>query len=477
MTRGPRSSIGAAPVEMPAPQGEAARHGARVVALLHERLAAAGGWLDFATYMSLVLYAPGLGYYSAGAAKFGAAGDFVTAPEISGLYAQVLAAGFPPLFAAAGARRVLEFGPGTGRFAGVALRELAARGELPDEYLLLEVGADLRARQPECVRELAGAAAARARWIDALPERFDGVVFGNEVLDALPCERFVMQGGEPWRLGVVAVRDAVMAGADASAAHGAASGAPDAVNGAAEAASDESATRGAAGTVSGTVGAASGAAWAASAAGEPATGPAFAWQARRADGSRDGDEAFVAALEARLPPALRESLPEGYVGELQPAIGPWIGALGALLGRGAVLLADYGLPRRHYYHPQRRGGSLRAHYRHRAHDDPFLYPGLADLSVWVDFTAVAEAATAAGLEVAGFATQAAVLLGGGIEARLAAAFADADEVTRARLAHGARQLLLPGEMGESVKLMLLTRGIGAGAVPEGFRLQDLRGSL
>ena len=395
---------------MPAPQGEAARHGARVAALLHERLATAGGWLDFATYMSLVLYAPGLGYYSAGAAKFGVAGDFVTAPEISGLYAQVLAAGFPPLFAAAGARRVLEFGPGTGRFAGVALRELAACGELPDEYLLLEVGADLRARQPECVRELAGAAAARARWIDALPERFDGVVFGNEVLDALPCERFVMQGGEPWRLGVVAA-------------------------------------------------------------------PTFTWQARHADGSRDGDEAFVAALEARLPPALRESLPEGYVGELQPAIGPWIGALGALLGRGAVLLADYGLPRRHYYHPQRHGGSLRAHYRHRAHDDPFLYPGLTDLSVWVDFTAVAEAATAAGLEVAGFATQAAVLLGGGIEARLAAAFADADEVTRARLAHGARQLLLPGEMGESVKLMLLTRGIGAEAVPEGFRLQDLRGSL
>ncbi|MCC6172873.1 MAG: SAM-dependent methyltransferase [Gammaproteobacteria bacterium] len=404
---------------MPAPQGEAARHGARVVALLHERLAAAGGWLDFATYMSLVLYAPGLGYYSAGAAKFGAAGDFVTAPEISELYAQVLAAGFPPLFAAAGARRVLEFGPGTGRFAGVALRELAARGELPDEYLLLEIGADLRARQPECVRELAGAAAARARWLDALPERFDGVVFGNEVLDALPCERFVMQGGEPWRLGVVAARDA----------------------------------------------------------GESTTGPAFAWQARRADGSRDGDEAFVAALANRLPPALRESLPEGYVGELQPAIERWIGALGALLGRGAVLLADYGLPRRHYYHPQRRGGSLRAHYRHRAHDDPFLYPGLTDLSVWVDFTAVAEAADAAGLEVAGFSTQAAVLLGGGIEARLAAAFADADEVTRARLAHGARQLLLPGEMGESVKLMLLTRGIDAEAVPAGFRLQDLRGSL
>ncbi|MCU0761255.1 MAG: SAM-dependent methyltransferase [Steroidobacteraceae bacterium] len=424
MTRGHRTSIGTAPLALPAPEGAALAHLARVEALLRERIAAAGGWLDFAQYMSLALYAPGLGYYSAGAAKFGPAGDFVTAPEISDLFAQVLADALPPLFAAAGARRVLELGPGTGRFAGTVLRELEAAGAAPEEYLLLEVGADLRARQPARVRELAGATAARARWLDTLPPRFDGVVFGNEVLDALPCERFVMRGGEPWRLGVVPT-------------------AADAIPGAA-----------------------------------PAAGAAaFAWHARRVDGSRAGDDAFVATLARCLPPVLREALPEGYVGEFQPSIGSWIGALGATLGRGALLLADYGLPRAHYYHPQRGAGSLRAHYRHRAHDDPFLYPGLTDLSTWVDFTAVAEAAQAAGLEVAGFATQAAVLLGGGVEARLAAAMQGADERARARLAHGARQLLLPGEMGESVKLMLLTRGVGADAVPAGFRLRDLRDSL
>jgi SAM-dependent MidA family methyltransferase len=422
MTRGHRTSIGPAPLALPAPAGEARTHLARVEAMLRERLAAAGGWLDFARYMALALYAPGLGYYSAGAAKFGPAGDFVTAPEVSELFAQVLADAFPPLFAAAGARRVLELGPGTGRFAGTLLRELDAAGEAPAEYLLLEVGADLRARQPAQVRELAGAAAARARWLDALPPRLDGVVFANEVLDALPCERFVVRDGEPWRLGVVAV--------DASAS-----------------------------------------------AGDGVDAAAFAWQPRRADGSREGDDEFVAALAHCLPPGLRAALADGYVGEFQPSIGPWVGALGAMLGRGALLLADYGLPRAQYYHPQRGAGSLRAHYRHRAHDDPFVYPGLTDLSAWVDFTAVAEAADAAGLEVAGFATQAAVLLGGGVEARLAAAMQGADEAQRARLAHGARQLLLPGEMGESVKLMLLTRGVGSDAVPAGFRLRDLRDSL
>jgi SAM-dependent MidA family methyltransferase len=410
--------LGPAPLELPEPDAAAATQVESVAAVIRARLEAAGGWIDFAQYMALALYAPGLGYYSAGAAKFGRDGDFVTAPEISDLFAAVLAGQFASLLEACGAhgeaapaRGILEFGPGTGRFAGGVLRELAARGALPEAYLLLEVGADLRERQPARVRELAGEAASRAQWLDALPGRFEGVVFANEVLDALPCERFTLRAGVLHRLGVGLQPDG-----------------------------------------------------------------RFGWRERVPDGMHQGDEAFVATLDARLPAAQREALPDGYTGEFQPAIGPWIAAVGAMLGRGAMVLADYGLPRRHYYHPQRASGTLRCHYRHRAHDDPFVYPGLTDLSTWVDFTAVAEAADAAGLEVAGFATQAAVLLGGGIEARLAAAFDGADERSRAVLARGARQLLLPGEMGESVKLMLLTRGIDATAA-DAFALQDLRGSL
>jgi SAM-dependent MidA family methyltransferase len=439
MTRDPRSSIGptsgadaagraggagAGGFGLPVPDEAAATQVEAVAGAIRARLEAGGGWIDFAQYMSLALYAPGLGYYSAGAAKFGRDGDFVTAPEISDLFAEVLAGQFAALLAECGAagaeaereapaRGLLELGPGTGRFAGTVLRDLAARGALPESYLLLEVGADLRERQPGRVRAIAGAAAARAHWLSALPSRFEGVVFGNEVLDALPCERFTLRDGVLHRLGVGL-------GADGR----------------------------------------------------------FGWRERVPDGSREGDDGFVATLEARLPPALREELPDGYTGEFQPAIGPWIAALGALLARGAVLLADYGLPRRQYYHPQRASGTLRCHYRHRSHDDPFVYPGLTDLSAWVDFTAVAEAADAAGLEVAGFATQAAVLLGGGIEARLATALerAGPDAMARATLARGARQLLMPGEMGESVKLMLLTRGIDAAAA-DAFRLQDLRRSL
>jgi SAM-dependent MidA family methyltransferase len=128
-----------------------------------------------------------------------------------------------------------------------------------------------------------------------------------------------------------------------------------------------------------------------------------------------------------------------------------------------LLLFDYGLGRGELYHASRSAGTLRCHYRHRAHDDPFLYPGLTDITHWVDFTRAAEAASDAGLEVAGYCTQAAFLLAGGLEQELAQAVADAASP---------RRLLLPGEMGETFKALLLTRGEATGW--SGFALQDLR---
>jgi len=151
---------------------------------------------------------------------------------------------------------------------------------------------------------------------------------------------------------------------------------------------------------------------------------------------------------------------------------PWIASLGACLERGLILLFDYGLPRSHYYHPQRMSGTLRAHFKQRAHDDPYINLGVQDITAWVDFTRVAEAALAAGLETSGFCTQAAFLLATGIE-RLVA---EADGIVeQTRRAGEARRLLLPGEMGEAFKVMALTRDYGAS--PGGFALQDLRHSL
>ena len=169
---------------------------------------------------------------------------------------------------------------------------------------------------------------------------------------------------------------------------------------------------------------------------------------------------------------LPQPLPVGYQSEVCLRITPWIATLADTLGRGLLLICDYGLPRRHYYHPQRARGTLRCHYRQLAHDDPYLNLGVQDITAWVDFTRVAEAGISAGLELAGFATQAAVLLALGLEELVAAA---GDGIARARLAGEARRLVLPEEMGESFKMMAFTRALDGPLA--GFALQDLRDLL
>ena len=162
----------------------------------------------------------------------------------------------------------------------------------------------------------------------------------------------------------------------------------------------------------------------------------------------------------------------GYASELCTRVGPWIAEMTRSLASGVALFIDYGLPRHEYYHAERSTGTLRCHYRQRAHDDPFAHPGMEDITAWVDFTRVAEAADAASLDVLGFATQAALLLGLGIEEEIMSA---QDETTRIRRASEARQLLMPHEMGERFKAIALGRNFSAPLAA--FAHQDLRRSL
>jgi SAM-dependent MidA family methyltransferase len=147
------------------------------------------------------------------------------------------------------------------------------------------------------------------------------------------------------------------------------------------------------------------------------------------------------------------------VSEVCLAFQPWIASLAVQLETGVAFLIDYGLPRAHLYHPDRSTGTLRCHFRHRAHNDPFINVGLQDITAWVDFTRVAESADSAGLEVLGFASQAAFLIGAGIESLLSTEMnlAGDDIRQQATLAGEARRLLLPGEMGEIFKVIALGR--------------------
>ena len=375
---------------LPALSPDEERHSRAAAELIRERIRAEGGWISFADFMEMALYAPGLGYYSAGAVKLGISGDFVTAPEISDLFSRCVARQCADVLAATGGD-ILELGAGTGRMAACVLNSLAEIGVLPDKYAILEVSADLADRQRARLGELPKELRDRVIWLDRLPAApMRGIVLANEVLDALPVQRFVVRAGHARELGVVL--------ADAG----------------------------------------------------------FAWQA--------------SSTEISDIPA--EDLPDGYISEVCSRIDPWIAGVSQCLSQGALLLFDYGLPRAHYYHPQRADGTLRCYFKQRAHDNPFINVGVQDITAWVDFTRVADAGLAAGLEVAGFVTQAAFLLGTGIEAMTMEV---EDVALRARLAGEARRLLMPGEMGESFKVMALCRDLD---VPlRGFAYQDLRRSL
>jgi len=380
------------------------QHSSAVVAVLREAIAAAGGWLSFERFMDLALYAPGLGYYSAGSAKLGSGGDFVTAPEVSDLFSRCVARQVAEVLSVTGGE-ILELGAGTGRMAATVLESLAAEGVLPARYSILEVSGDLAQRQRERMRSLPANLRERVVWLERLPERpIRGVVLANEVLDALPCQRFVVAG----------------AGVDTPILE----------------------------------------------LGVSLDGDRFV------ERTAPPDEALARACEA-LMSELPQPLSPGYTSEVCLRLEPWLASVGDCLQRGLILLFDYGLPRSHYYHPQRVSGTLRCHFKQRAHDDPYINVGVQDITAWVDFTRVAEAAVASGLEVTGFSTQAAFLLATGIERLVASVPGDIVEQTR--LAGEARRLLMPGEMGEAFKAMALTRDYDTALT--GFTVQDLRHSL
>jgi SAM-dependent MidA family methyltransferase len=187
----------------PAPD-PAQAHRAALEALIGGAIDEAGGWLPFDRYMEHALFAPGLGYYVAGAAKFGPEGDFVTAPEISPLFARCLASAWRELLAALGRGDILELGAGSGALAAELLATLAARGPLPERYLILEPSPELAERQRTLIAQRVPEHLERCQWLSRLPERINGVVLANEVLDAMPVSRFrISQTGAAEEIGVV----------------------------------------------------------------------------------------------------------------------------------------------------------------------------------------------------------------------------------------------------------------------------------
>lgn len=373
---------------LPAPSAE----DMAVSRALSERIAeeiAANGPMPFSRFMQLALYEPRYGYYMAGRHKFGPAGDFVTAPEISPLFSQCLAAQCAEVLRDIPQGDILEIGGGSGVMAADTLRHLECLDCLPETYYLLELSGELRERQRRTLFDRAPHLLPRVEWLDSLEDRsFRGVVLANEVLDAMPVERFckTAAGLEGLRVD-----------------------------------------------------------W-------DADSERFRW----APGPPDAElRAAVQTIETDL----GFELPDNYCSELNPNLGPWFNTLSDCLAQGVMLLIDYGYPRREFFSAERAMGTLMCHYRHHAHGDPLQRVGLQDITAHVDFTAVAEAASAAGFTVAGYGGQADFLLACGIDRLLQTQTEsrDATEVERLRAIQGFKTLMLPSEMGERFKVMAVTK--------------------
>jgi SAM-dependent MidA family methyltransferase len=384
---------------LPLPAADARAVSDALLEKLHSRIDQDGGCISFDAFMAAALYEPGLGYYSNGLMPFGEQGDFVTAPESGRLFGRCLARCIASALEQLEQGVVMELGAGSGVLAVDLLAELKELGALPARYYILERSAAMRALQerrlntqlPECMQRL--------EWLDSLPEDpISGVVFGNEVADALPVKRFRWHEGQVSELGVGRQNKQLSVC------------------------------------------------------------------------ERCGDD-----VQRHVQQLARNGHWAGdYQSEYCPTLPAWINSLTDVLAQGLLLFIDYGYGRAEYYHPQRSMGTLMCHYRHHAHHDPFWLPGLQDMTAFVDFTAIAEAASAAGMQLEGFASQARFLVDCGID-QLMAEIDTANTRQFLQLSNEAKRLMLPGEMGERFKVIGFSRKLLQSV--KGFGSQDLRSRL
>ena len=371
-------------LELPQPDEASAAHSRRVAEHICQCIEEAGGSISFAEFMQHALYAPGLGYYVSGTTKFGVDGDFVTAPEVSPLFGQVLARQTAAVLEQMDDGQIFELGAGSGVLAATILKKLSMLNSLPERYYVLEVSADLKQRQQEYLSSAVPDLAARVEWLSELPVEFSGVIVANEVADALPVERFTKIGGQLRQIRVVAENGQ------------------------------------------------------------------FHWQ------QNDVPDLLGDAID-NLEKKIDRPFPDHYQSEICLALRPWTNDLVNCLREGLIFLFDYGVTNREYYATDRYEGWLRCHFRHHAHNNPLILPGIQDLTAWVDFSALADAAVDSGAAIAGFVSQAHFLINGGLPEELAG-FTSLPVEEQLELSRQTKLLTLPGEMGEHFKCMALCRG-------------------
>ena len=365
-------------------------------------IASQGGWIAFSRYMEMALYEPGMGYYSAGAHKLGAGGDFTTAPELSPLFGAAIVSAILPVLEGLKAQglpaKILEFGAGTGKLAESILTRLNDLGFQLDGYDIIEISPDLTQRQQERLHKLTAELelSTKCSWLSSLSENFKGVILANEVIDAIPCDAIIYQNGFWYWYGVSFAEDK------------------------------------------------------------------YFW--------KTGKPVEQALLPESL---LSGNFSEGYITELHPQANAWIRQIAKQLDAGLFLTFDYGFPESEYYHPQRIEGTLMAHHRHHAIQDPFYLPGLCDLTTHVEWAQIARSALAENVDDVYLTNQAAFLLDAGI-GDIALEIGDpSNPETFLPISNSLQKLLSEAEMGELFKAFAFSKKLDD--LLPGYVLEDLPG--
>jgi SAM-dependent MidA family methyltransferase len=388
-------------VSLPNPDKLSAEHSIKVAHHISSKIKSAGGQISFGEFMHEALYSQGLGYYNAGLTKFGRDGDFITAPEVSAIFGRVLAEQCNEVLNQIENGAILEFGAGSGKLSIDILLGLEEKKSLPLTYNIFEISPDLVQRQKNKLNLEIPHLVDRVKWLSAIPFNFEGVIIANEVLDALPVERFVKRKSGISQMCVSLNEDE------------------------------------------------------------------FIWTEKRAS---DHLIKEVVLIEEEI----ERGLAYGYQSEICFAAPQWIANLESYLRYGVVFLFDYGVSRREYYAMDRNDGWLRCHYRHHAHNNPLVLPGIQDLTAWVDFSSIANAANTAGFDILGYQNQSQFLLGGGLEIEMEK-IVDLPVSEKIELLNQIKTLTLPSEMGENFKCLAL--GKGEIILPTTFNYADRKHTL
>ncbi|ANJ00573.1 hypothetical protein A8O14_11090 [Polynucleobacter wuianus] len=377
-------------------------HSELLKAKIASQIASQSGWMSFSRYMEMVLYEPGMGYYSAGAHKLGSGGDFTTAPELSPLFGAAICTTLIPVLEGLKAQglptQILEFGAGTGKLATSILDRLHDLGFNLDRYDIVEISPDLAQRQQERINKTIAKlnVSTQCNWLNALPKDFKGVILANEVIDAIPCDAIIYQNGFWYWYGVAFENDKLI------------------------------------------------------------------WKS----GLPVGQDLLPETL-------LSGNFSEGYITELHAPAQAWMSHVAKHLHSGLFLTFDYGFPESEYYHSQRLEGTLMAHHRHHAIQDPFHLPGLCDLTTHVEWTQIARSALAENADDIFLTNQAAYLLDAGIgDIALEIADPNNSEIFLP-ISNSLQKLLSEAEMGELFKAFAFSKNLNQ--LLPGQTLEDLPG--